>query len=247
MRKTIASLLVSFICICTLWAFDLSGSIHVDTFAGSPMVGCSFLAEENIIPKLAIRAQANYLTAKEYDIQILGIVKLEPVVFGGGFALEVTNNQQLPISPGMGLLLGWQITESFALETAAIVAFIPEDLGKLHDIRVKLDFFYDTDNVNTDFSYKIKKGIATQDFINTLAFQVEAFEQGVPVGVIVGAGSDFFIDAEGLGLTATVLGGLNVYGGRYGTYFATAKMGLFSLRGENAIPYEIEVGARFSL
>lgn len=247
MKKIIASLLVSCICMFTLCAFDLSGSIHVDTYAGKPVVGFSFLAEENIIPKLAIRAQADYLTAQEYDIQILGILKLAPVVLGTGFALEVTNNPQLPISPGMGLILGWQITESFAMETAAILAFTPEDLGKLHDIRAKLDFFYDTENVNTDFSYKIKKGIATKDFINTLAFQVEAFEQGIPVGLTVGANSDFFIDTEGFGLTAAVLGGLNVYCGRYGTYFTTTKMGLFSLRGASSIPYEIVVGARFSL
>lgn len=243
MRKIVIILVVFSICTVSLRAFDLSGSLHVDSFAGKPMVGFSFLAEEDIIPRLAVRAQTDYLTANEYDVQILGIAKLGPVFLGGGFALEITNNLQ----PGAGLLLGWQMTKHFALETATILSFTTEDLGKLHDIRGKLDVFYDTENVNADFSYKIKMGIATTDFINTLAFQVEAFEQGIPVGLTVGAGSDFFIDAEGLGLTATVLGGLNVYGGRYGTYFATAKMGLFSLRGENAIPYEIEVGARFSL
>lgn len=235
-------------CICTLslCAFDLLGSLHVDTFSGSHNVGFSFLAEENIIPKLAMRAEAEYLTEQEYDIQILGVVKLSPVTLGGGFALEVTQNPQLPISPGMGLLCGWQATENFAIETSAILAFTPENLGKLHDIRVKLNVFYNTENVNTDFSYKIKKGIATSDFINTLAFQVEAFEQGVPVGLIVGAGSDIFIDTEGLGLMVSVAGGLNVYTGKYGTYFAKTKVGIFSLQSTSAIPYEIVAGARFS-
>ena len=246
MKKNLANLFVIYVCMISLSAFDLSGSLHVDTFSGSHNVGFSFFAEENIIPKLAMRAEAEYLTAREYDIQILGVVRLSPVTLGGGFALEVTKNPQLPISPGMGLLFGWQATKNFAMETSAIVAFTPEDLGKLHDIRVKMAFFYNTDNVNTDFSYKIKKGIATSDFINTLAFQVEAFEQGVPVGLVVGADSDIFIDTEGLGLMFSVVGGLNVYTEKYGTYFATTKIGLLSSRTDTT-PYEITAGARFSL
>ena len=243
MRKITIILVVFSICTVSLSAFDLSGSLHVDSFAGKPMVGFSFLAEEDIIPRLAVRAQTDYLTANEYDVQILGIAKLGPVFLGGGFALEITNNLQ----PGAGLLLGWQMTKHFALETATILSFTPEDLGKLHDIRGKLNVFYDTENVNADFSYKIKMGIATTDFINTLAFQVEAFEQGIPVGLTVGAGSDFFIDEQGFNLTVDVLGGLNVYGGKYGTYFAAARIGIFTLRVAQPIHYEVIMGARFSL
>lgn len=247
MRKIVVFLFVFSIYTLPLCAFDLAGGIHVDSFSGKPVVGFSFLAEENIIPKLAVRAQTDYLTANEYDIQILGIMKLAPVFLGCGFALEVTNNSQLPISPGMGLLLGWQITKNFALETSAILTFTPTNLEKLHDIRAKLNLFYNTENVNADFNYKLKTGIATKDFINTLDFQVEAFEKGIPVGLTVGAGSNFFIDEKGFELTTTVTGGLNVYTGKYGTYMATARIALFSLRGGSAMPYEVVVGARFSL
>lgn len=246
MKRNIACLIAFCIYTLSLCAFDLSGSLHVDTFSGNHHVGFSFLAEENIIPKLAMRAEAEYLTKQEYDIQILGVVKFSPVTLGGGVALEVTTNPQLPISPGVGLLVGWQATENFAMETSAILAFTPENLSKLHDIRVKLNFFYDTENVNTDFSYKIQKGIATSDFINSLDFQVEAFEQGVPVGLILGAGSDIFINTEGLGLMVSVAGGLTVYTGKYGTYFAKTKLGIFSLQNSSAVPYEIVAGARFS-
>lgn len=247
MRKKVACLLAFCVCTISLSAFDLSGSLHVDTYGGSHAVGFSFFAEENIFSKFAMRVQTDYLTAKEYDIQILGIVKLAPITFGGSFALEVTNNSTIPISPGMGILFDWQITKRLSWALSGIVAFTPENLGTLHDIRAKTTLFYNTENVNAEFSYKVKKGIATTDFINTLDFQTEAFEEGIPIGLIVGAGADILMLDTGFDLKASVKGGLSVYAGKYGTYFAKTKVGVFSMKSGSTIPYEIVLGARFSL
>lgn len=246
MKKIIINVLVICICTFSLWAFDLSGSLHVDTYGGSPAVGFSFFAEENIISKLAMRVQTDYLAAKEYDIQVLSLAKFSPLAFGGGFVLEITSNPLIPISPGVVFLLDWQITKRFSWVTSGMLTFTHENLGLLHGFNVKTNFFYNSENVNADFSYKLRKGIAVNDFINTLDFQVEAFETGVPIGLIVGAAADISIVDTGFDLKASVKGGLSVYAGKYGTYLAKTKVGVFSMRNSSSIPYEIAVGARFS-
>ena len=48
MRKIIITLIAISIWTISLHAFDLSGSLHVDTYGGSPAVGFSFFAEENL-------------------------------------------------------------------------------------------------------------------------------------------------------------------------------------------------------
>lgn len=246
MKKIIITALAIYIWTFSLYAFDLSGSLHVDTYGGSPAVGFSFFAEENIIPKLAMRVQTDYLTAKEYDIQILGVTKFSPISFGGGFALKVTNNPQIPISPGVGMLFDWQITKNLSWATSGLLTFTHENLGVLHDFNVKTNFFYNSENVNADFGYKIRKGIAVNDFVNTLILQAEAFEKGIPIGVIVGTGIDFLTIDTGFELTASVTGGLSVYAGKYGNYFVKTKVGIFSLKNSSSTPYEIVLGARFS-
>jgi hypothetical protein len=246
MKKIISTVLTLYIWTFSLHAFDLSGSLHIDTYNGSPTVGFSFFAEENIIPRLAMRVQTDYLTAKEYDIQILGVAKFSPISFGGGFALEITKNPQIPISPGVGMLFDWQITKKLSWKTAGLLTFTHKNLGVLHGINVKTNFLYNSENVNADFGYKVRKGIAVNDFVNTLTLQAEAFEKGIPIGLIVGTGIDFLTIDTGFDLLASVTGGLGMYAGKYGSYFAKTKIGIFSLRNSNSIPYEIAFGARFS-
>lgn len=246
MRKLLAILLCSCILPLSLKALDLSGAIHVDTFGNDISAGVSFLAEENILKGLAVRAQAEYLTAKSYDIQALVLGELSRFTFGGGFALGIDNGLELPIAPGMGLLLGLQITRRLDLETAAIITFTPNNMGRLHDVRAKLHLHYNTQNSNATFGYRMKKGIATSDFINSLNFEVEAFELGIPIGLLVGSGVDFTLDG-GFGLDVNVVGGLSVFAGKYGTYFAKARVGVFSTGTAGSIPYEIATGAKFSL
>lgn len=246
MRKIIITLIAISIWTISLHAFDLSGSLHVDTYGGSPAVGFSFFAEENFIPKLAMRVQADYLTAREYDIQILGVAKLSPISFGGGFVLEITNNPQIPISPGVGLLFDWQITKRLSWATSGLLTFTHKNLGVLHDVNVKTNFFYNAENVIADFGYKLRKGIAINDFVNTLILQAEAFEKGIPIGLIVGTGIDFLTIDTGFELMASITGGLSVYAGKYGNYFVKSKVGIFSLKNSSSIPYEIAFGARFS-
>lgn len=246
MRKIIVALLLLCFSSFSLNALELRGALHLDTFAKSHAVGFSFFAEEDITSHIAMRAQADYLKAKAYDVQTLVVGKLDIFTLAGGFALEINNGDTIPIAPGIGLLFGWQLTKALDLETTALLSFTPEDLSKLHDIRAKVLFIYNTDNTNTTFSYKADKSFATSDFINTLDLQVEAFEKGIPVGLSVGSGIDFLINNDGFGFDVTVTGGLNVYAGKYGTYFAKTTLEVFTTKEQGSLPYEVAVGARFT-
>ena len=244
MRKIVIVLL--FLSLSSLNALELRGAFHLDTFADSHAVGVSFFAEEDITPRIAMRAQADYLRAKAYDAQALIVGKLGIFTLAGGFALEINNGDTIPIAPGMGLLFGWQITKALDLETTALLSFTPEDLSKLHDIRAKVLFIYNTENTNTTFSYKADKSFVTSDFANTLDLQVEAFEAGIPIGLSVGSGIDLLVNSGGFDFDVTVTGGLNVYAGKYGSYFAKTTLEVFSTKDQRGIPYEVAVGARFN-
>ena len=61
-----------------------------------------------------------------------------------------------------------------------------------------------------------------------------------------GTGIDFLTIDAGFDLTASVTGGLSIYADKYGSYFIKTKIGIFSLRNNSSIPYEIAFGARFS-
>lgn len=248
MRRLAASLSLSILCLaCPLWALDLSGALHVDTYTGSPTVGFSFLAQENITKRMSMRAQADYLSAKSYDVQALVLGEISRLTLGGGIALGIQNDVKTPIVPGIGFLFGVQATKTFSLETAAVLTFSPENLGKLHDVRARIDFLYKTENTDSVIGYSVKKGIATDDFVNTLKLEVEAFGPGIPVGLIVGSEMNLLIVSPGVGIDVNVTGGLLVIAGRYGTYFAKAKVGVLSHTKGIGIPYDIAVGAKFSL
>jgi len=247
MRKIIVSLLLICLPSLSLGALDLRGAIHVDTFGNDHAVGFSFFAEENITQRIAMRAQADYLRAKAYDVQALVVGRFDMLTLAGGFALEINNGDTIPIAPGAGLLFGWQITRALGLETTMLLSFKPEDLSELHDIRAKILFIYNTENSNTTLSYKADKSFVTSDFVNTLDLQVEAFEEGIPVGLSIGSGVDFLIKSGGFDFDVTMAGGLNVYAGKYGTYFVKTNIEVFSTVENRGIPYEIVVGTRFNL
>lgn len=247
MRKIAISLFLICFSSFTLSALDLRGALHVDNFAKSHSVGFSFFAEESITPYLAMRAQADYLRAKNYDVQTLIVGTVERFKLAGGFALKINDSASLAIAPGLGMLFGWQITKALGLEATALLYLTPSDLSKLYDLRAKILFTYNTRNANTTFSYKADKSFVSNDFINTLDLQVEALEPGFPVGLAVGTGLDLLINSEGFGFDVMVSGGLNVYAGKYGTYFAKTNLEVFSTTELQNIPYEVIVGARFSL
>ncbi len=248
MRKLASSLLVVALCLtCSLQALDLSGAIHVDTYTGKPTVGFSFLAQENIAKWMSMRAQADYLAAQSYDVQALVLGEISRFTLGGGIALGIQSDATPPIVPGISLLFGLQATRHLDIETAAVLTFTPENLGKLHDLRARIDFLYKTENTDSLIGYTLRKGIATDDFINTLKLEVEAFGPGIPVGLIIGSEIDLLLVSPGIGIDVDVIGGLLVITGKYGTYFAKAKIGVLSHKEGIGIPYDIAVGARFSL
>ena len=76
---------------------------------------------------------------------------------------------------------------------------------------------------------------------------MEAFEEGIPVGLSIGSGVDFLIKSGGFDFDVTMAGGLNVYAGKYGTYFVKTNIEVFSTVENRGIPYEIVVGTRFNL
>ncbi len=247
MRKLVSSLFVTVFCLtCSLQALDLSGALHVDTYTGKPTVGFSFLAQENITKWMSMRAQADYLTAQSYDVQALVLGEISRFTFGGGIALGIQSDATPPIVPGIGLFFGVQATKTFGLETAAVLAFSPENLGKLHNVRACIDFLYKTENTDSVIGYTLRKGIATDEFVNTLKLEVEAFGPGIPIGLIIGSEIDLLLVSPGIGIDVDVIGGLLVITGKYGTYFAKAKIGVMNHREGIGIPYDIAVGAKFS-
>lgn len=246
MRKLLVYFLITYCSTFSLWTFDLSGAVHVDTYTGSPSVGVSFSAQENITDLMVVRAQADYLTAKNYDIQTLILGVISRFTFGGGFALGIKNNTQIPIVPGIGFLFGVQATDNFGFETSAILTFTPSELAKIYDLRAKIDFLYRSENTDSSISYTLKKGVSTDELVNSLNLEVEAFEEGIPVGLLVGSGLDFFMASGDRGIDVHVMGGLSFITTRFGTYIAKAKVGVLSHNEDIGVPFDIAVGAKFS-
>lgn len=231
----------------SLWAFDISGTLHVDNYGANPSVGFSFLAEERVMEAIKIKAQAEYLTAKNYDVQTLVIGNISKLILGGGVALAITDSTEIPIIPGIEGIFGFQITDNFRIETSAIVAFTPSDITEMHNIRAKLDFLYKSKNIDSSISHTLKKRININEVLNTFNIKLEAFAPNFPVGLLVGSKIDFLTTETIRGLDLDVTGGLSFFTKKYGTYLAKVQVKVLSHKENGGIPFDISVGARFNL
>lgn len=246
MKKLILCFFATCCFIASLWSFDVSGEFHVDTYGTGPSVGFSFLAEEYLMDTMKIKAQAEYLMEKNYDVQTLVIGNISKFVLGGGFTLGIKNDFKTPIIPGIEGVIGLQVTKNFGIETSAVIAFTPSDSIELYGIRAKLDFLYKSENTDSSVSYTLKKGISVNETVNTLNIDVEAFEPNFPVGLLIGSKMDFIIAETGKGFNLHLTGGLSFITKKYGTYFAKTQIGVISQKENGGIPYDIAVGAKYS-
>ncbi|MBO5124958.1 MAG: hypothetical protein J6C11_07500 [Spirochaetaceae bacterium] len=245
MRRFLAILALFLSLLPYLGALDLSGALHVDTYSGSPAVGFSFLAQENIAKGIAIRAQAEYLTAKAYDIQTLVLGKISRFTIGGGFALNIENKPDLSVAPGVSLLMGMQVTSKMSLELSSTFSLLSDNLSKLFGFKANAKIMYNNDNANAFLKYTIR-GAEARGFIHRFYAETEAFEKGIPLALLLGTGLDLFMTDQ-RELDVNVMGGFSIHTGKYGKYFAKAKVGVLSQRENSSLPYDISVGASFSL
>lgn len=76
---------------------------------------------------------------------------------------------------------------------------------------------------------------------------MEAFEKGFPFALLLGVGADsFIIQPDQQDLKVNVTGGFLIPTMKYGTYFAKTKVEVLNHQ-EGIAPFDIAVGARFSL
>ena len=247
MKRLLATILLLHSFLFVLSALDLRGAIHVDTYAGTPSVGFSFLAQEHIASILSMRAQADYLSANSYEVQTMVVGSLSRFIFGGGFAMGIKAGTEHPIAPGVGALFGMRITSRLDTEASAQLTFSPINLNRVHDLRAKLKFIYKTDNAVATMGYNLLKGFSTTDFVNSLYMNVDAFEADFPIGLTLGSSIDFFFTPSDRGLDIHMLGGVTFITKKYGTYFSKVKIGVLNHQPDKSLPFDIAVGARFSL
>lgn len=247
MRTLLVVILCASVLPHALCGLDLCSSIHVDTFGQEVSVGASFSAEEHILKKLKVRSKAEYLTARAYDLQTLVLGELSIFTIGGGFALELDNTQTPSAVPGISLVTGIQMTRRLAMELSGTVSLKSENILKLFGFKAHGKLAYTTDNATAWIKYTMQ-GAETRGFIHRLAAEVEAFENGFPFALLLGVGADFFLmQADQQDLKVNVTGGFLIPTLKYGTYFAKTKVGVLNLQDSSSIPFDIAVGARFSL
>ncbi len=196
---------------------------------------------------MKVHAKAEYLTAQAYDIQTLVSGKLSIFTIGGGFALELDNTQTYSAIPGISLLTGIQITRRLGMELSGTISLKPENILKLSGLKASGKITYTTDNANAWIQYTIQ-GAEARGFIHRLATEVEAFEKGFPFALLLGVGADsFIIQPDQQDLKVNVTGGFLIPTMKYGTYFAKTKVEVLSHQEGIGTPFDIAVGARFSL
>lgn len=196
-----------------------------------------------------MRAQADYLTANAYEVRTLVVGSLSRLSLGGGFALGIKAGEEQAIVPGVEALFGMRVTPRLEAETSVMLTFSPANLSQIHDLRGKLKFMYKTANSTSTVGYTLVKGFLphTDDFVNSLYMRVDAFEENFPIGLTLGSGIDFLLTSNDRGLDVHVAGGLTFITKKHGIYFGRVKMGILSHREDNGLPYDISVGASFSL
>lgn len=248
MRKFLATLALFLSCLPYLGALDLWGALHVDTYSGSPAVGFSFLAQENIVKGIATRAQSEYLTAKAYDIQTLVLGEIFRFTIGGGFALNIENNPDFSVAPGVSLIMGMQVTNRLGLELSGTLSLLSDNLSKLFGFKANAKIMYNNDNANAFVKYTIR-GAEIRGFIHRFSAEIEAFERGIPLALLLGTGLNLFMTkVDRHELDINIMGGFSIHTKKYGKYFAKAKVGVLSHREDSGgLPYDISVGASFNL
>lgn len=247
MKFTVSVCLGILLCI-HVFAVDITGAIHVDTYAGEPVAGISFEVEERIFSATAIKASLQYFTAHAYEAQCLLTHTIKNVLIGGGIAYSIDNSAKNIIVPGIGITTAVKLPWNLGFVGSAILSLAPANLYKAYSFRTNTRLLYSTPNADAFLQYTVKQSAEAAGITHGLLLQVEAFEKGVPFTLTLGFGTDFLTATEddtSIEFEAHITGGFAIITSNAGTYFLQGKVTPLTYR-NIAIPFEIYAGTRIS-
>lgn len=249
MRRLVAVALTLVLCSAGIFGFDFSGKLHFDTYDGSPTFGFSFDAEGKITGSIGLNARLDYFTANSYEAQCLVVGKIWQVTLGAGVAYSIDNSAKNIIVPGVGLSAGMDLPLGMGLSANAILSLAPANLYEAYSFRVGGAFMFGTENADSALEYSLKQSAEREGRIHSVAFSVDAFEEGVPFTLSCGFGLGFITGSDTellLPFEFHVEGGFSVRTGRAGTYSLEGRVTPFTYR-DAELPFEVRLGAAFSM
>ncbi len=249
-RRTVSLLILVVLIPAGAAALELSGAVHVDTYAGTVTPAFSFEVSERILPYCELSADLQYFTANRYQAQCLIRYSGKRGFVGGGIAYTIDNNVSDVIVPGIGVTGKLLLPFKLGLEGAGVFSLVPANLYKQYGFYMMGKLLFSTEHADSFIQYAVNRNAAEEHTVHTVLFEVEAFTQGVPFKLLLAFGTDFLTETTAnsakMSLELYGKGGFSIITEKAGTYFLRGQVTPLTYRAVST-PFEIAAGIELTL